>query len=182
MTFRFKIIAKLCILLDFINRCPMRSFENNLVWCYHHFLLPLTNLGTWKKNAKKFPAIFLLKTKLIHFDTNLSFINWKIERLITSSINIRTPCAQFQMSVMRKIILPGVSKNEIISKSQAMPAITKRLKYTCTLDGQNKNYFKIKSEMKRKSHLSMCLVAVFWESKPFSFDWSVAVALLRASW
>lgn len=81
------------------------------------------------------PRIFrspLHKTDRLN-DTNLSFINWKIDRLITSRTNMSAPCAQFQMSIIRKIMLPGVSKNEIISKIHAMTAIRKSDKYNCTL-------------------------------------------------
>lgn len=119
--------------------------------------------------------------------TNLSLINWKIDRRITSNTNMSTPCAQFQMSVMRKIILPGVSKNEIISKIHATPAITNSPKYTWTLKGKEIFTFICYFEATLrfwmdKSHLSMCLVDVFWKLKLFSCDCSVAVARLRASW
>lgn len=58
----------------------------------------------------------------------LSLIKRSTRRLNISSMNIKRPCKQFHMSLIKKILLSGATKNETTSSAHEMPAITNNRK------------------------------------------------------
>lgn len=120
--------------MDFlINHSPTSSSGSSSEWKHCHSSVSPINRCIWNQKIDETP-LWIIATKIHPLNTNLSFINWKMERRMMSSTNMSAPCAQFQMSVIRKMTLPGVSKNEIISRIQAMHAITKSPRYNWTLE------------------------------------------------